>query len=327
MVGILQDSLFDTSDYIRKIIKVGPKSMAIVLPKEWINKNSLNPGESVILKIHNNNLIISPTKNIDNKVNNKFEIDINRSFKDGVDINSVILCGLIKGMSGVLFKNANEDSINILKTYGYLLDIDTNESYTNIRFIINDLVYDEELLLKHMLSVIVQLIDSISKYMQEREPLDNAINIASIEIKKYGYILARKLLTSYKDSQPESIIEFSTGLVLGLISELLLVDVISLKNEEIDPRGSIILNIIFNKIEQVLQEAIGGLIYRSSSRSKKAKILLENLKKTMKSVRLYSSISDITLIEQIARLDAIVRLINKLVDMSLCNTIESISSR
>jgi len=323
----LQDSLFDTSDYIRKIIKVGPKSMAIVLPKEWINKNSLNPGESVILKIHNNNLIISPTKNIDNKVNNKFEIDINRSFKDGVDINSVILCGLIKGMSGVLFKNANEDSINILKTYGYLLDIDTNESYTNIRFIINDLVYDEELLLKHMLSVIVQLIDSISKYMQEREPLDNAINIASIEIKKYGYILARKLLTSYKDSQPESIIEFSTGLVLGLISELLLVDVISLKNEEIDPRGSIILNIIFNKIEQVLQEAIGGLIYRSSSRSKKAKILLENLKKTMKSVRLYSSISDITLIEQIARLDAIVRLINKLVDMSLCNTIESISSR
>ncbi|MFP3230210.1 MAG: hypothetical protein RXS19_03175 [Caldisphaera sp.] len=47
----------------------------------------------------------------------------------------------------------------------------------------------------------------------------------------------------------------------------------------------------------------------------------------MKSVRLYSSISDITLIEQIARLDAIVRLINKLVDMSLCNTIESISSR
>jgi len=327
MVGILQDSLFDTTDYIRKIIKVGPKSMAIVLPKEWINKNSLNPGESVILKIHNNNLIISPTKNIDNKVNNKFEIDINRSFKDGVDINSVILCGLIKGMSGVLFKNANEDSINILKTYGYLLDIDTNESYTNIRFIINDLVYDEELLLKHMLSVIVQLIDSISKYMQEREPLDNAINIASIEIKKYGYILARKLLTSYKDSQPESIIEFSTGLVLGLISELLLVDVISLKNEEIDPRGSIILNIIFNKIEQVLQEAIGGLIYRSSSRSKKAKILLENLKKTMKSVRLYSSISDITLIEQIARLDAIVRLINKLVDMSLCNTIESISSR
>ncbi|MFP3242484.1 AbrB/MazE/SpoVT family DNA-binding domain-containing protein [Caldisphaera sp.] len=323
----MQDSLFDTSDYIRKIIKVGPKSMAIVLPKEWINKNSLNPGESVILKIHNNNLIISPTKNIDNKVNNKFEIDINRSFKDGVDINSVILCGLIKGMSGVLFKNANEDSINILKTYGYLLDIDTNESYTNIRFIINDLVYDEELLLKHMLSVIVQLIDSISKYMQEREPLDNAINIASIEIKKYGYILARKLLTSYKDSQPESIIEFSTGLVLGLISELLLVDVISLKNEEIDPRGSIILNIIFNKIEQVLQEAIGGLIYRSSSRSKKAKILLENLKKTMKSVRLYSSISDITLIEQIARLDAIVRLINKLVDMSLCNTIESISSR
>jgi len=327
MVGILQDSLFDTTDYIRKIIKVGPKSMAIVLPKEWINKNSLNPGESVILKIHNNNLIISPTKNIDNKVNNKFEIDINRSFKDGVDINSVILCGLIKGMSGVLFKNANEDSINILKTYGYLLDIDTNESYTNIRFIINDLVYDEELLLKHMLSVIVQLIDSISKYMQEREPLDNAINIASIEIKKYGYILARKLLTSYKDSQPESIIEFSTGLVLGLISELLLVDVISLKNEEIDPRGSIILNIIFNKIEQVLQEAIGGLIYRSSSRSKKAKILLENLKKTMKSVRLYSSISDINLIEQIARLDAIVRLINKLVDMSLCNTIESISSR
>lgn len=115
--------------------------------------------------------------------------------------------------------------------------------------------------------------------------------------------------------------------MLGLISELLLVDVISLKNEEIDPRGSIILNIIFNKIEQVLQEAIGGLIYRSSSRSKKAKILLENLKKTMKSVRLYSSISDITLIEQIARLDAIVRLINKLVDMSLCNTIESISSR
>jgi len=327
MVGILQDSLFDTTDYIRKIIKVGPKSMAIVLPKEWINKNSLNPGESVILKIHNNNLIISPTKNIDNKVNNKFEIDINRSLKDGVDINSVILCGLIKGMSGVLFKNANEDSINILKTYGYLLDIDTNESYTNIRFIINDLVYDEELLLKHMLSVIVQLIDSISKYMQEREPLDNAINIASIEIKKYGYILARKLLTSYKDSQPESIIEFSTGLVLGLISELLLVDVISLKNEEIDSRGSIILNIIFNKIEQVLQEAIGGLIYRSSSRSKKAKILLENLKKTMKSVRLYSSISDITLIEQIARLDAIVRLINKLVDMSLCNTIESISSR
>ena len=327
MVGILQDSLFDTTDYIRKIIKVGPKSMAIVLPKEWINKNSLNPGESVILKIHNNNLIISPTKNIDNKVNNKFEIDINRSLKDGVDINSVILCGLIKGMSGVLFKNANEDSINILKTYGYLLDIDTNESYTNIRFIINDLVYDEELLLKHMLSVIVQLIDSISKYMQEREPLDNAINIASIEIKKYGYILARKLLTSYKDSQPESIIEFSTGLVLGLISELLLVDVISLKNEEIDSRGSIILNIIFNKIEQVLQEAVGGLIYRSSSRSKKAKILLENLKKTMKSVRLYSSISDITLIEQIARLDAIVRLINKLVDMSLCNTIESISSR
>jgi hypothetical protein len=76
-----------------------------------------------------------------------------------------------------------------------------------------------------------------------------------------------------------------------------------------------------------IQEAIGGLIYRSSSRSKKAKILLENLKKTMKSVRLYSSISDITLIEQIARLDAIVRLINKLVDMSLCNTIESISSR
>jgi len=139
--------------------------------------------------------------------------------------------------------------------------------------------------------------------------------------------LARKLLTSYKDSQPESIIEFSTGLVLGLISELLLVDVISLKNEEIDSRGFIILNIIFNKIEQVLQEAIGGLIYRSSSRSKKAKILSENLKKTMKSVRLYSSISDITLIEQIARLDAIVRLINKLVDMSLCNTIESISSR
>ena len=169
------------------------------------------------------------------------------------------------------------------------MDLDRENDNINIRFIINDLIYNNELLLKHMLGIIVELIDSISQYIEERSSLN-----------------------------------FSTALILGLIGEILLVDAISIKNKEINAEDSVILSRILSETKQVLSDALGGLVYKSYTRAKRAKTRLEKLKKTIKTIRKYSNLNK-DCIDQIATLDSILRLTNKLVDMSLCNALEQLA--
>jgi hypothetical protein len=325
-VCILKDLSSDTVNVIRKIIKVGPRSMAVVLPIEWLEKNSLKPGKSVLLKSQNNVLTILPLDDSNEKSNKDFvNVDYNKLSEEFINVETLILCGLINGKNGIILKNVGKNvEQEILSHYGNILDLDRENDNINIRFIINDLIYNNELLLKHMLGIIVELIDSISQYIEERSSLNEIINESSIEIKKYGYTLARKLLTTYNGIEPSYIINFSTALILGLIGEILLVDAISIKNKEINVEDSVILSRILSETKQVLSDALGGLVYKSYTRAKRAKTRLEKLKKTIKTIRKYSNLNK-DCIDQIATLDSILRLTNKLVDMSLCNALEQLA--
>jgi len=308
----------------RKIIKVGPSSLAVILPKEWITKNGLAAGDVVMLRSINDKLLITPEKGPPEASGRTLGIQYSSLARRGLDASSAILCGIIKGLDSITFREADRSVEAALRPYGDLLEVSSEDDNIVIKFMVGEATYDDYALLKRMLSVILRLLDHVTSLL-EGEGQEDLIDTAAVELKKYGYALARRILSGQSAVDSDVVVKFSTGVVLGLIGELLLSEAIRLRERGVDLVSSRPLIPLVMSLKETLQEAIGGLVYRSSTRSMKAREAVRRLKRSLRVIKSYSSLPNEGLTGLIDTLDNVARLINKIVEMDLCNVLESLT--
>jgi antitoxin component of MazEF toxin-antitoxin module len=312
------------SDISRKIIKVGPSSLAVILPKEWTAKNGLAAGDVVTLRSINDKLLITPEKGPPEASGRTLEIQYSSLARRGLDVSSVILCGIIKGLDSITFREVDRSVEAALRPYGDLLEVSSEDDNIVVKFMVGEATYDDYALLKRMLSVIVRLLDHIASLL-EGEGQEDLVNTVSVELKKYGYALARRILSGQSAVDSDVVVKFSTGVVLGLIGELLLSEAIRLRERGVDLVSSRPLIPLVMSLKETLQEAIGGLVYRSPTRSMKAREAVRRLKRSLRVIKSYSSLPNEGLTGLIDALDNVTRLINKIVEMDICNVLESLT--
>jgi len=150
----------------RKIIKVGPSSLAVILPKEWTARNGLAAGDVVTLRFINDKLLITPEKGPPEASGRTLEIQYSSLARRGLDVSSVILCGIIKGLDSMTFREADRSVEAALRPYGDLLEVSSEDDNVVVKFMVGEATYDDYALLKRMLSVILRLLDHIASLLE-----------------------------------------------------------------------------------------------------------------------------------------------------------------
>jgi phosphate uptake regulator len=308
------------SNISRKIIKVGPSSLAVILPKEWIAKNSLAAGDVVTLRSINDKLLITPEKGPPEASGGTLEIRYPSLAGRGLDVSSVILCGIIKGLDNITFREADRSVEAALRPYGDLLEVSSEDDNVVVKFMVGEATYDDYALLKRMLSVILRLLDHVASLL-EGGGQEDLVDTISAELKKYGYALARRILSGQSAVDSDAVVNFSVDVILGLIGELLLTEATHLRESGVGPASSRALIPLIMNLKEALQEAIGGLVYRSPTRIMKAREAVRRLKRSLRVTKSYSSMPNDGLMGLINTLDDMARLVNKIVEMDICNVL------
>ena len=313
----------------RRIIKVGPKSYALVLPKKWLQEKGLGPGDNLILYINDDYIIIAPPSHHAREAAS-ITLDRESIAKMALDEDTAVSCGYLMGFEGLTLKGFKfEDVAEKLSRYPWIEiePTDGDERGISMRFVVKESSYDEKLLLKLMLREVLDLIGGITENALSAEALDVYIERAVFGLKKYGYLLARRLLGhAPRGLHGSSIIYFSAGLILGLLGELLLSLSYSLRKKGVSPEAGYMVSLMLSGIRDTIQEALSGLIYMSSKRCRRARWSYERFRRTLRILKYYSC-PDIEVAEFIARLDSIFRVTGKLVEGCQCLVLSLAASK
>ncbi len=299
----------------RRIIRVGPKSYALILPKRWLQEMGLGAGDSLVISPCNDQLVVralssrSPSRPI-------VRLSYSEASKAGLDVESVIACSFLMGFERVEVDGVDREELSSAGN-SYTPWIEVEDS--TVSFTVKESAYDEKLLLKHMLRDTAILVDSILGFLSGREDLDKPINDVLSDTRKYGHLLARRLISTnnVENTNIPPVMAFSTGLIMGLIGELLLVTAITLKKKPLDPESATIVSRLLVNLKEAIQEALSSLIYGSSKRCRRAKNSLEKLRRKLRMLRLYSSLHP-DAVDHVSRIDAMMRLTGKLVESCQC---------
>jgi len=299
----------------RRIIRVGPKSYALILPKRWLQDMGLDAGDSLLISPCNDQLVVKPL-NPGSPVDTTVKLSLADASKAGLSVESLIACSFLMGFERVEVSGVDPAELASAGD-SYTPWIEVEDS--TVSFTVKESAYNEKLLLKHMMRNTAILIDSILGFLDGGDSLDEAINEVLSETRRYGHLLARRLISmnSVEKTNIPPVMAFSTGLIMGLIGELLLVTAITLKKKPLEPESATIISRLLVNLKETIHEALSSLIYGSSKRCKRAKSNLEKLRRKLRALRLYSSLHPDT-IDHVSRIDAMMRLAGKLVESCQC---------
>src|SRR3989338_3325412 len=104
----------------RKLIKSGPSTLVVALPKKWLQNNNLNKGDSIELEILGGKIIISPLKS--KKDATLYEINLDDNLKKYPEL--LLYAAFLSDKNSIAIKNIKQGDfkfiIKILKKLTYL---------------------------------------------------------------------------------------------------------------------------------------------------------------------------------------------------------------
>jgi phosphate uptake regulator len=275
----------------RKVQKLGSSSLFVTLPKKWINKWNIKPGDKVILEsLEDGSLRLIAEKAKSNVGKRSITIDVD-SLKQ--PLINVIPCLYSLGYDEIIFetkkdfnKKDAEDAIFISKHLVGAEVVENSEKKIKLECLLDTEKVGVESLLRRILNIISRRIDDLIKIISNQNVHDSLSN--NEDLRKIYLMLLRRIIGNKYQS---SIEYYRNSFILMNISILLNIDYIVSKISkminfnEIDMNSIEQLKTIFGHINDVLDEIIMSVLFPSVKRVSNGFNLISQIKQIQVGIR------------------------------------------
>ncbi len=191
----------------RKVQKLGSSSLFITLPKKWVSKWGIKPGDKIIIEMTNDGALrLTAEKSKFNVGRKAIKIDLD-VLKEPLTYAIPCIYSLGYDEITITGKKIDLDSvskdINELSKFLIGLELsEAGENYIKLDCLLDSERLSAESLLRRLLNIISKKVEDISAYISSQQQIDI---VAKDEIKKVIYMSLRRVLESNVDSLKESV--------------------------------------------------------------------------------------------------------------------------
>jgi len=277
---------FDSSKDIetRKVQKLGSSSLFITLPKKWINKWSIKPGDKILIEVSDDGslkLLAEKVKLIINKKSIKIDVD---SLKQPMP--SIIPCLYSLGYDEIVFESKKplvqkdiEDIIDVTKQMVGSEVTEASDGRIKVECLLDSEKLGLESLLRRMLNVISKKVDDIVAYMTNEPIKDNLNN--NEDLRRIYFMLLRRVMSIKYDTSKNitknffivmnSILLLNTGNLIDKLTKLI-------KSEELTETEKGVIKDTLQKINDLLDEVVMTVLFPSIKRVSNGITLIKQVK-------------------------------------------------
>ncbi|WP_054836199.1 AbrB/MazE/SpoVT family DNA-binding domain-containing protein [Metallosphaera hakonensis] len=256
----------------RKVQKLGSSSLFITLPKKWINKWNVKPGDKILIEVSSDGSL----KLIAEKV--KME-NTHRTIKIDVDslkqpLPSIVPCLYSLGYDEIILESRKaiqskdvEDLVQVTKQMVGIEVTEVSETRIKVECLLDTEKVGIESLLRKMLNTVAKRIDDTIALLSGENLKENSVNHE--DLRRLYYMLMRRIMGSKyettKNMTKNSLIVINTTTLLnvGSVTEKLIETV---KSSKLDERESKVIVETLRKVNDLLDEVVMTVLFPSTKR-------------------------------------------------------------
>ena len=277
---------------VRKVQRLGSTSLFITLPKKWVNRWGIKPGDKVFLELlGDGSLRLLSERSRQSQGKKSIRIDLS-SLK--LDVSYVIKALYDLGYDEIVFefkKDAQSKVISQIRTeiekYLGLELIEYSETTARVDCVIDDNKFSTDSLVKRLLTIISRKIDEILYYMNpnEQKELDRPTTLD--EVSRVYHLLLRKMLKTNHSMQTN----MKNYMILSMLNNLYVMFIelerlekrirtLELSDEERKALADVLHK--FNDVEDLV---VMSALFSSTKRVTMALSILNDIEKIMSNMR------------------------------------------
>ncbi|BFH74256.1 AbrB/MazE/SpoVT family DNA-binding domain-containing protein [Sulfurisphaera javensis] len=274
----------------RKVQRLGSSSLFITLPKKWINRWGIKPGDKIIMEISEDGtlrLVAEKIKLNSNKRAVKIDID---SFKQSMT--TAIPCLYALGYDEIVFSSKKtlehkeiEDVVNFSKQ---LVGIELSE-VTDDKIRLDCLLDTEKIgiesLLRRILNIIAKKVDDVIAILKGQSPSEVQSTIEDLR-RVYLMLLRRSMggrYNSERDTLRNFIIAVNSSILLRIYYVMQKLNDIIKKDDKVKNDQEINKKLIetFQKVNDLFDEIIMSILFPSVKRISNGYTLISQIKQNI----------------------------------------------
>ena len=271
----------------RKVQRLGSSSLFITLPKKWINKWAIKPGDKIIMEISEDGtlrLVAEKIKLNSNKRAIKIDID---SYKQ--PISNSIPCLYSLGYDEIVFESKKnidhkeiEDIVGLSKQLVGIEVAEVTENRVKLDCLLDTEKIGVESLLRRILNIVAKKVDDIVAILKGQSPSDVQTTVEDLR-RVYLMLLRRSMGGKYnseRDTIRNFIISVNSSILLRIyyiiqkIFTIVSTDSTIIANQDIKQA----LLDIFQKTNDLFDEIIMTILFPSIKRITNGYTLLSQIK-------------------------------------------------
>ncbi|MCI2414978.1 MAG: AbrB/MazE/SpoVT family DNA-binding domain-containing protein [Candidatus Aramenus sp.] len=273
----------------RKVQKLGSSSLFITLPKKWINRWNIKPGDKILIEVSEDGslkLLAEKVKTVANKRSIKIDIDSLKQPMPGI-----IPCLYSLGYDEIVFESKKplvqkdvEEIVNVTKQMVGSEVTEVSEGRIKVECLLDSEKVGLESLLRRMLNVISKKVDEIVAYLNGETPRESA---NSDDLRRIYYMLLRRIVSVRYDTARNmtknffivmnAILLLNTG---NLISKIYNV----VKSEELGEVEKGVIKESLQRINDLLDEVVMTVLFPSIKRVANGLSIIKQVRANMTTV-------------------------------------------
>ncbi|MDT7875349.1 MAG: AbrB/MazE/SpoVT family DNA-binding domain-containing protein [Sulfolobaceae archaeon] len=268
----------------RKVQRLGSSSLFITLPKKWINKWGIKPGDKIIMEISDDGtlrLIAEKVKINFNRRNIKIDID---NYKQ--PIVTAIPCLYMLGYDEVFFVSKRnidpkefEETINYSKQLVGIEVAETTDNSIKLDCLLDTEKIGSESLLRRILNITSRKVDEIIAYLKGQNINEVQANLD--DLKRIQLMLLRRSIggkyVSERDNLRNFIIVISSTIILRIYTIMNKISTF-IRNSNLSQEQAKIMIEMFQRINDLLDEIIMTILFPSIKRISNGYTIISQLK-------------------------------------------------
>ncbi len=270
----------------RKVQKLGSSSLFITLPKKWINRWNIKPGDKILVEVSEDGslkLLAEKVKTVANKRSIKIDIDSLKQPMPGI-----IPCLYSLGYDEIVFESKKplmqkdvEEIVNVTKQMVGSEVTEVSEGRIKVECLLDSDKVGLESLLRRMLNVISKKVDEIIAYLSgetQREP------VSGDDLKRVYYMLMRRIVSVRHDTSRNIVKNFfivmnailllNTGNIINKIYDVV-------KSEELEETEKGVIKESLQRINDLLDEVVMTVLFPSIKRVKNGLSIIEQVRNNL----------------------------------------------
>ena len=271
----------------RKVQRLGSSSLFITLPKKWVNKWEIKPGDKVIMEISEDGTLRLVAEKM--KLNSKkrtIKIDLD-SYKQPVS--NSIPCLYSLGYDEIIFESKKnidhkeiEDAITVSKQLVGIEVAEVTENRVKFECLLDTEKIGVESLLRRILNIVAKRVDDIIGILKGQTPSDMQTTVE--DLRRIHLMLLRRSMggkfNSERDTIRNFIISVNSSILLRIyhiiqkIFAIISSDSAIMSNKEINQA----LVDMFQKVNNLFDEIIMTILFPSIKRITNGYNLLSQIK-------------------------------------------------